>query len=493
MKLPDSQKSLPPDPTHSSQQPASLIRKNLFQKYQYADAKNVLTKEREQLETDAKACRSSLRELEIQTLLHLPLLKRENWQDTRASYRQVRDAVKQRASLISQFRTNTLASADLVNITPEMQVTRSGIKTIDDRHIKIDVKAVTASIGHLYQAKLHYLLSPRADIVYEWGLFEENCEYPLLYLGFTLTDPRILASLGNLNPPPLTLARAGSIVDLPRNAFSYTIAQVANKLREKEGKISGFVTAVNPYLGFTAASVCAGGFQCFATRPVNYWYDEYGSFTTRRFRTERSRLSTQLMPPNIQFFRKAGKSTSFPALNMQHQKELPPVPSTASINTLSPHEFRSIVEEVAFSERKKVAQHWTERTKHPDFIGRSPQSESAGQCGVTSVHVARALIRRIPGIKISYCYGDLLSSTDSIKGIHRHCWLLASMSGVKLVVDCTPDQEGGIPGREVLVLTDDELQHLGLSYEARTERTVDALVHDRVWPRYLKLADSITE
>ena len=67
------------------------------------------------------------------------------------------------------------------------------------------------------------------------------------------------------------------------------------------------------------------------------------------------------------------------------------------------------------------------------------------------------------------------------------------MSGVKLVVDCTPDQEGGIPGREVLVLTDDELQHLGLSYEARTERTVDALVHDRVWPRYLKLADSITE
>lgn len=105
--------------------------------------------------------------------------------------------------------------------------------------------------------------------------------------------------------------------------------------------------------------------------------------------------------------------------------------------------------------------------------------------------MARALIRRIPGVEIRYCYGDLVSPTGSIQGIYRHCWLRASFAGTELVVDCTPDQQGGVPDREVLVLTDEELCRLILRYVARTERTVDALVSDRVWPRYLTLADSL--
>lgn len=485
MKAFDNERYLPPDCALPSQRPVSL-----FRQFRKPYAERVLVREQSQLIADANDCRSSLRQVEIQTLLHLPSPEVRDWRDTRRSYLEVRDAVRHRALLISEFKASTLTRADLLRVTAEMRVTRSGIETADGRCKPVDVRPVAPSTGHLYQKRLHYLLSPRADLVHEWGLFEEDCDYPLLYFGFALTDPRILTGLPNLRVPPLTLARAVSIVNLPKNAFSYTIAQVANHLRSGEGAFSGFVTAVNPYLGFTAASVLAGGFRPIATRPVAYWYNERGSFTTRRFRTEKSKRSRRRMPPNIQFFRGVERVKSQPSTGNQLW-ELPLVPPSVEVGKLSPREFRIIVEEVASAERKRAARHWSDRTKHPDFIGRSPRRGSAGQCGVTSVHVARALIHRIPGVEISYCYGDLVSSTDSVKGIYRHCWLRASMSGVEFVVDCTPDQEGGVPDRDMLVLTDDELRRLGLRYVARTVRTVDALVSDRVWPRYLTLADSL--
>lgn len=481
----DNEGYLPPDRALPSKRPGSL-----HSQFRRRDAERVLLRERNRLAADARACRSSLRQVEIQTLLHLPSPGVHDWRDTRRSYTDVRDAVRNRASLISEFKADARTRADLLRITAEMRVTRSGIETTDGRHIRVYVRPVAASVGHLYQAKLHYLLSPRADMVQEWGLFEENCDYPLLYFGFTLTDPRIITNLPQVGQPPLTLARAVSIVNLPKNAFSYAIAQVSNKLRGADENFSGFVTAVNPYLGFTAASVLAGGFLPVATRPVAYWYNEHGSFTTRRFRSEASDRSRRRMPPNIQFFRGVEGSRLGPAKGGDLW-DLPRVTSPTATRETNSSSFRTEVEEVATAERKRAAQHWTDRTKHPDFIGRSPHDGSAGQCGVTSVHVARALIHRIPGIEIRYCYGDLVSTDESIKGIHRHCWLRASVPGTELVVDCTPDQQGGIPDKEILVSTDEELQRLGLRYMARTVRTVDALVSDRVWPRYLTLADSL--
>lgn len=391
---------------------------------------------------------------------------------------------------MSEFRSETFSKADLLRVSAEMRMTRTGIETADGRRNGVHVRPVTASIGHLYQAKLHYLLSPRADMVQEWGLFEDDCDYPLLYFGFTSTDHRVLSNLSYSGDAPLTLARAVSIVDLPKNAFSYTVAQISNRIQHLNSEFSGFVTAVNPYLGFTAASVLAAGFRPVATRPVAYWYDEHGSFTTRRFRSEGASRSCRRMPPNIQFFR--GADTAEKQLfGKDLFRDLPDTKSSAPIFRYCPNEFRAIVEEVASGERQRVAHHWSNRTRHPDFIGRLPIGGSAGQCGVTSVHVARVLTQRLPGASISYCYGDLVSSTDSITGIHRHCWLRVTSLGIDLVVDCTPDQPGGIPERQVLVMTDEELLQLGLSYIARTVRTVDALVSDRVWPRYLTLADSL--
>lgn len=438
---------------------------------------------------DARGCRSSLRQLEIQTLLHLPSPGVGDWRDARRSYAEVRDAVRHRASLISEFRADVRTRADLLRISAEMRVTRSGIETTDGRHIPVQVRPVMASTGYLYQAKLHYLLSPRADMVQEWGLFEENCDYPLLYLGFTLTDPRVLSLIEYSGAPPLTLARAVSIVNLPKNAFSFAIAQISNQMRLADDRVSGLVTAVNPYLGFTAASVLAGGFRPTVLRPVTYWYDEHGSFTTRRFRSDASRRTRRRMPPNIQFYRSLEKVKAVTA--GPGPWDLPYVPDRSSSITVEPDGFRALVEEIANTERRRVSPHWTNRTKHPDFIGLSPQNGSAGQCGVTSVHVARALLHRIPTVEIRYCYGDLVSRAEGIDGIHRHCWLRASAAGVDLVVDCTPDQPGGVPGRDVLVSTDAELREMGLHYAARTVRTVDALVSDRVWPRYLTLADSL--
>lgn len=466
------------------------LREEFFSQFRLKDAERVLLKEKKRLCKDAEACGSTERQLKIQTLLHLPSPDVQNWNNTRQSYAAVRDAVRHRASLISGFKKEAVEKADLVGLTPRMKVRGAEIQLSDGRRIQADVRRVPPSIGHYYQSKLHYMLSPRADLVCEWGLFEEYCSYPLLYLGFAETDPRILRDLSYPRKPPLTLARAVSIVDLPWNAFSYTLAQVARQMRHPLEGVSGFVTAVNPYLGFTAASVMAAGFTPIATRPVAYWYNEYGSFTTRRCRTENSRRSSRQMPDNIQFYRPAGrwKQVDVSEKGVWHMSR---VPGEVSVGELSSSEFRKSVERIAELERKRVVPHWGKGTKHPDFIGRSSDTSSAGQCGVTSVHVARRILHQIPGAMISYCYGDLLSSTERIKGIHRHCWLRVEMSGLELVVDCTPDQEGGIPGREVLVLTDEELGALGLIYEAKTVTTVDALVFDPVWPRYLKLADSL--
>src|SRR5699024_7144004 len=128
-------------------------------------------------------------------LLHLPSPAVSDWRNTRQSYLEVRDAVRKRASVMSEFRSETFSKADLLRVSAEMRMTRTGIETADGRRNGVHVRPVTASIGHLYQAKLHYLLSPRADMVQEWGLFEDDCDYPLLYFGFTSTDHRVLSNL----------------------------------------------------------------------------------------------------------------------------------------------------------------------------------------------------------------------------------------------------------------------------------------------------------
>ena len=160
---------LPPDRALPSQRPP-----NLHARFRRADAERVLVAERTRMGADARGCRSSLRQLEIQTLLHLPSPGVGDWRNARGSYAEVRDAVRHRASLISEFRADVRTRADLLRISAEMRVTRSGIETTDGRHIPVQVRPVMASTGYLYQAKLHYLLSPRADMVQEWGLLKRT-------------------------------------------------------------------------------------------------------------------------------------------------------------------------------------------------------------------------------------------------------------------------------------------------------------------------------
>lgn len=121
MKIFDNETYLPPDRALPSRRPAALLSR-----FRRRDAERVLVKEQDQLRTDASACGSSLRQVEIQTLLHLPSLDIGDWADSRRSYLEVRDAVRHRTSLISEFRTTTLTRADLLGVTAEMRVTRSG-------------------------------------------------------------------------------------------------------------------------------------------------------------------------------------------------------------------------------------------------------------------------------------------------------------------------------------------------------------------------------
>lgn len=114
----------------------------------------------------------------------------------------------------------------------------------------------------------------------------------------------------------------------------------------------------------------------------------------------------------------------------------------------------------------------------------------AGQCGVTSVWLARKL-RSDFGIEAMYCYGKLEFAGAYPESVDRHCWLeVTSISGATTVIDLTADQAVGFT-EPIIVAEEDSLRARGIYYRARIKKPLDVLPDDAVWTRYLVLADSM--
>src|SRR5215211_2087452 len=141
--------------------------------------------------------------------------------------------------------------------------------------------------------------------------------------------------------------------------------------------------------------------------------------------------------------------------------------------------------------RESLERAWTSRTIHPAFADQYRAGKPIGQCGVSSVWLARRL-RSDFNVEGTYCYGDLSFDDARIGSVRRHCWIeigdLAQAD--RLVIDLTADQASGF-GERVIVFSMHDLRARGIYYDGRIRKGLDELPADAVWPRFLILSDIV--
>lgn len=411
---------------------------------------------------------------------------RLSWQ---AVYDELRPQLIARCSRLSSYikDTDLLANSSLLLGGGEA---RRGftIRRSDGSSIGVNFALVSPSIGHLYQSKLHYLLSPRADTMVEVGCYLQGATHPVTYLAFSMCDrPGTIQALQHQGIPAergnlLILTRALGLSGAARNLMSFTIGQAVRCLRAMGCKF--IVTAFNPLLGFTGSALHAANFTPFATAPVAYCYDKFGGYMTRRQstsekdterRAENYRNLLVVLGTDSTSRKEIRKVTTLQQL-AEPQHEAP----ASHLVALDPGELCRY--------RSRLEAAWSLSTAHPSYA-REPLS-SKGQCGVSSVWLARRLRQR--EIEATYCYGRLSFDDPSISSVDHHCWIEIGSPGdtARHVVDLTCDQADGFE-EKVIYRRYGELVSEGIRYEPAARLAVDDLPGDRVWPRYTQLEESM--
>ncbi|MGW3038375.1 hypothetical protein ACWDCB_45235 [Streptomyces sp. NPDC001178] len=433
----------------------------------------------------------SSRDFDIQLRLHAPSVfdQVKMRRPHRAIYGELRPQLIARCSRISSYINDTdlLANSSLLLGGGEA---RRGftIQRPDGSSVGVNFAVVSPSAGYLYQSRLHYMLSPRADTMVEVGCYLQGATHPVTYLAFSMCDrlgtiralqrQGIPAQRDNL----LILTRALGLSGAARNLMSFTIGQAVRYLKIMGCKF--IVTAFNPLLGFTGSALHATNFTPFATAPVAYCYDKFGSYMTRR-----QSMSDKCTDRRAGNYRNllvvlGTDSTSRKEIRkvttLQHLAEPPNDAPAGQRAALDPSELRHY--------RSRLEAAWSLSTAHPSYA-LEPLS-SKGQCGVSSVWLARRLRHR--EIEATYCYGRLSFDDPSISSVDHHCWIeIGSPSDpARHVIDLTCDQADGFE-EKVIYRRYDDLARAGIRYEPVTRLAVDDLPSDRVWPRYTRLEESM--
>ncbi|MFF4827960.1 hypothetical protein ACFY20_34235 [Streptomyces sp. NPDC001312] len=446
---------------------------------------------RELVAADAALCGTSVRDFDIQLRLHAPSVSngehepRSHW----AIYEQLRPQLIARCSRISSYikDADLLANSSLLLGGSEARRDFT-VRRADGSSVGVNFALVPPSVGHLYQSKLHYLLSPRADTMVEVGCYLQGASHPSIYLAFSMCDrPGIIRALRTQGIPVergnlLILTRALGLSDAARNLMSFTIGQAVRYVRTVGCRF--IVTAFNPLLGFTGAALHAANFTPFATAPVAYCYDAFGGYLTRRQSSSDKCVDRRSGSYRNLLVALGTDSTARKEIRkvetLEHLAEPTTDTRVAQRPALDPAELRRY--------RDWLEAVWSLSTAHPSYA-LEPLS-SKGQCGVSSVWLARRLRQR--EIEATYCYGRLRFTDPLISSVDHHCWLEIGPPSdpARQVIDLTCDQADGFK-EKVICRRHDELEDDGIRYEPVTRLTVDDLPSDRVWPRYTRLEESM--
>lgn len=443
------------------------------------------------------------RSYETQVRLHLPSVPRAKIieGDHASTYEHIRAIVLIRAAKIRQELDDAELMANTSLLLPKIYEAKRNLtlEAEDGGTLTLSFKPVLPSVGHIYQSRLHYLRSVRSDTYLHYGMYLPGAKYPLTYVAISPCDrPYMADSLlaGQLNcrkQECAVLTRVYGLPGLPSNLISLTIKHTIRALRRNTG-IRLLLTAYNPLLGFTGAAFRASGFRPFALAPVSYKYTSKGEFTTRRI-DRNAPVSATGTPPNVLTARGVDRA--------KQKKMNGPIEMTKiSIRDYSSRSFgggrlpqidSNSWLALLLGYRKLLESAWSADTIHPSYLASVPSySDPRGQCGVSSVWLARQL-RKDFGVEATYCYGDLNFSDLSREAVHHHCWIEIgdSTDASRIVVDLTCDQADSVE-KPVLSAEHDSLIKQGMHYLAKSRLSLDELPTDRVCYRFNILDDAVT-
>ena len=327
--------------------------------------------------------------------------------------------------------------------------------------LKAEIKEVDEQIGSIIEDNLHYLKAARKDSVLRLGLFLTGYPWPICYMNFCSVDreDKLIALSKSMNSPidnqvVIELARVFGCGNLPHNTVSLLIGSAAKYFRRK--KYNYMITAVNITLGFTGNSMIASRFVPYAARPVNYYYDDKNQYCTKR--TEKFTHSCVYdMPPNILYVREVSQTRG---RQLKYCKLVDIYHNYSYNETAIEHEIYNI--------RRQLEGVWSEKTRYHGTIMDGNSYISKGQCGVSSLLLARLLERR--GYEVRFCEGDAIFPDDK-NSIYNHCWIkIINYNKRKedVIIDITSDQNGY--KQKILFKTEAELKKLKFNYLDKSEK-----------------------
>lgn len=426
------------------------------------------------LEAKAKALGVSITEFKRQIKLHSPQFPQEDYCKphflTKSIYPILTDLLKGYPNEFEKYRL--ISGANLfdnkkLKIKYDKENSNNAL-IIEDRkrngnnsnvNIKLCVKEVQESTGQYIEEKLHYLRSFRNDAIFRVGLFIVGYKNPICYMSFSNIDreDKIIALKKSMNQQiskdeVIELSRVYGCGNLPMNTISFLISKTVIFLKN----YNYLITAVNTNLGFSGMSMLASGFVPFAFRPVNYFYDYNGFYTTKR-KNIICKKSPNPMIQNILYVKNIKSIRNFSNIYCK----------LIDINTDKYSIVKFAIEHEVFEMRTILEKLWDDNTRYHRTTNTDINHLSKGQCGVSSLLLGRKLKNK--GYSVMFCTGNMIFRDKSLS-ISNHCWIVLKRYGNQksdIIIDLTADQNGY--SKKIIFNTKDDLEKLNIVYELTSE------------------------
>jgi len=232
--------------------------------------------------------------LSSQVRLHIPWYSKEDLTE-KNGLTTIREILSHLKADLSEFNVNYMVHRKLNGIDSisgnSQTIKKGNIIWIEDSSQKkpqVLFSDIPASFGIEIQKSMHYIHHAREDTIYHFGLILEKYIAPLCYAAFSDLDRKyLLNALTHFLPdtcsPPkkvVVMTRAFGYNPLPKNMMS-TLFSCSSKILKDKG-YDYIITALNPFLGFRGSIFLGASYFPFATSPMKYIYDRYGSYINRR-------------------------------------------------------------------------------------------------------------------------------------------------------------------------------------------------------------------
>lgn len=270
---------------------------NIIDKYRDEQIDSIVYSHASDIDTVAHVLGIDSNYLSSQVRLHIPWYSDEDLTE-KNGLSTIREILSHLKADLSDFNVNyrvhrKLNGIDSIAGNAQVLKKRNDI-WIEDSSIKrpqIFFSDIPAPFGIEIQKSMHYIHHAREDTIFHFGFILEKYIAPLCYAAFSELDRKYLIdALTYFLPDACTtpkkvvvMTRAFGYNPLPKNMMS-TLFSCSSK-RLKESGYDYIITALNPFLGFRGSIFLGASYFPFATSPMKYIYDRYGSYINRRSAT----------------------------------------------------------------------------------------------------------------------------------------------------------------------------------------------------------------